>query len=89
MVGRLVENEDVWVCEREAGEGDAGFLTAGEEGHFLEAGGAGYAEAVVMRGVSIGDGLLDIDKKKRRVEAHTRQDDDDTPRLACRESSSP
>lgn len=45
VVGRLVQDEDVRVREREAGERHAGFLAAGEERHFLEAGHARYAEA--------------------------------------------
>lgn len=47
MVGRFVEDEDVRVCEGEAGEGDARLLAAGEEGHFLEAGHARDAEAEI------------------------------------------
>ena len=50
VVGRLVEDEDVWVREGEAGECDAGFLAAGKEFHFLEAGHTGDAEAVRDRG---------------------------------------
>lgn len=46
MVGGFVEDEDVWVGEGEAGECDAGFLSAGEEFHSLEAGHACYSEAV-------------------------------------------
>ena len=44
VVGRLVQDEDVRVRQAKAGEGDAGFLTAGQQGHFLETRGAGDAE---------------------------------------------
>ena len=37
MVGRFVQDEDVRVRQAQAGERDAGFLAAGQEGHFLQA----------------------------------------------------
>ena len=50
VIRRFVENEDMRVCETEAGECNAGFLTAGKEFHFLEASHAGDAEATKEEG---------------------------------------
>lgn len=51
MVGRFVEDEDMRVRQTEARERDAGFLAAGQEGHFLQAGGAGDAEGAEVAAV--------------------------------------
>ena len=41
----------MWIGETETGERDARFLTAGQEGHFLQAGGAGDAEGAEVTAV--------------------------------------
>ncbi len=51
MIRRFVQHQDVRVCETEAGERDAGFLAAGEERHFLQAGHAGDAEGAEVAAV--------------------------------------
>ncbi len=51
VVGRFVQDEDVRVREREAGEGHAGLLAAGEQGHSLQAGRAGDAEGAEVAAV--------------------------------------
>ena len=62
MVGRFVQDEDVRVRQTQARERDAGFLAARQEGHLLQAGGAGDAEGaevpavllVLLAGVGFG-----------------------------------
>lgn len=51
VIGRLVEDEDVRVGQREAGECHTRLLTSGEEGHLLEACCPGYAEGTKMAAV--------------------------------------
>jgi len=51
VVGGLVEDEDVRVCQREAGECHTGLLTSGEEAHLLEACCPGYAEGAEVAAV--------------------------------------
>ena len=51
MIGRFVENENVRVGETKTGERNAGFLAAGQEGHFLQAGSAGDAKGAEMTAV--------------------------------------
>lgn len=51
--GRLVEQEDLWVAEKGAGDGDTLFLAAREEGGFAAAFGG---EAIAREGVSLRNG---------------------------------
>ena len=51
VIGRFVQDEDVRVREAQAGERDAGFLAAGQEGHFLQARRAGDAEGAQVPAV--------------------------------------
>lgn len=51
MIRRFVQHEDVRVRQTQTRERDAGFLAAGQEGHFLQARGAGDAEGAQVAAV--------------------------------------
>ena len=51
VVGRFVQDEDVRVRQAQAGEGHAGLLAPGQQGHFLQAGGARDAEGAQVAAV--------------------------------------